>query len=142
MSKERELAELDREFSCAGSTMRPDTFAARRAEILARTPDEEAPEIVVHTPARLAAPPAEDQFVTRDVFAGVLERTGKAIRGAIDRSIDPLGTRLSNVEFKVAALAMAVARGDPAERKQLADVESLLQRIDALESRLKALEHE
>lgn len=62
-----------------------------------------------------------------------------AVKSHVARAVDPLASRVATLEFKAGALAMSMAR-DPAQRAQLADTESLLQRIDSLESRLTTLE--
>lgn len=166
--RDRELKDLEREFNSPASKMPAETFSARREEIRQRyaSQDDEARKadeaaegdakfvtfgvlrkfarnISEHVQRVMAAP-------INARVAG-LERRSNAVFPAIEaqtqfskhieRELDAVATRVSNVEFKTAALALNLAR-DPAQREQLANAESLLQRIAELESRLAALERE
>jgi hypothetical protein len=85
VSRESDLAALDREFNTGGK-MHLALWKERRAEILARPPD----------PAPAPAP-AADQFITRDTFMNVLKILGAATKKA-------LGDRTAELEARVKIL--------------------------------------
>lgn len=65
----------------------------------------------------------------------------EAIKGFVARSLAPRDTRLSAVETRVGALSMIAGRG--ANGEKIAELESLIRRVNALEgleARIKALE--
>lgn len=124
------LQELEAEFGTS-TTMTPETFAARRKEIIERAAAAPAP--VAAAPAPAPAAMLEDLPVTRKFFDAVLRPVVAAVGKTMKEENDALIVRIKKVESRVDKSAIAL---ESAERRLSRQSEHLAR----LQTKLKALE--